>query len=52
MDAAAFYKTSAVMNFLYEAEPPILTALIPPGLTSYFQPLDTAVNGLFKKKLL
>jgi hypothetical protein len=51
MDAAAFHKTPAVMKFLYEAEPPMLTALIPPGLTSYLQPLDTAVNGPFKKLL-
>jgi hypothetical protein len=29
----------------------MLTALIPPGLTSYLQPLDTAVNGPFKKLL-
>jgi hypothetical protein len=50
-DAAAFHKTPAVMKFLYEAEPPMLTALIPSGLTSYFQPLDTAVNGPFKKLL-
>jgi hypothetical protein len=27
------------------------TALIPPGLTSFVQPLDTAVNGPFKKLL-
>jgi hypothetical protein len=51
MDAAAFHKTPAVIKFLYEAEPPMLTALIPPGLTSYLRPLDTAVNGPFKKLL-
>jgi hypothetical protein len=51
MDAAAFHKTPAVMKFLYEAEPFMLIALIPPGLTSYFQPLDTAVNSPFKKLL-
>jgi hypothetical protein len=33
VDAAAFHKTPAVMKFLHEAEPPMLTALIPPGLT-------------------
>jgi hypothetical protein len=51
MDAAAFHKTPAVMKFLHEAYPPMLTALIPPGLTSYLQPFDTAVNGPFKKLL-
>jgi hypothetical protein len=35
MDAAAFHKTPAVMKFFHEASPPMLTALIPPGLTSY-----------------
>jgi hypothetical protein len=34
MDAAAFYKTPAVIKFIYEAQPPMLTALIPPELTS------------------
>jgi hypothetical protein len=29
----------------------MLTALIPPGLKSHLQPLDTAVNGPFKKLL-
>jgi hypothetical protein len=51
MDAAAFHKTPAVMKFLHEAYPLMLTALIPPGLTSHLQPLDTAVNGPFKKLL-
>jgi hypothetical protein len=51
MDAAVFHKIPTVMKFLYEAELPMLTALISPGLTSYLQPLDTAVNGPFKKLL-
>jgi hypothetical protein len=42
MNAAAFHKTPAVVKFLYEAEPSMLIALIPPGLTSYLQPLNTA----------
>jgi hypothetical protein len=36
MDAAAFHKIPAVMKFLHEAYPLMLTALIPPRLTSYF----------------
>jgi hypothetical protein len=51
MDAAAFHKTPAVMEFLHEAEPPMFTAFISPGLTSYLQPLNTAANGPFKKLL-
>jgi hypothetical protein len=51
MDAAASHKTPAVMKFFHEAEPPMLTALIPPGLTGYLQAPDTAVNGPFKKLL-
>jgi hypothetical protein len=51
MDAAAFHKTPAVIKFFHEASPLMLIALIPPGLTSYLQPLDTAINGPFKKLL-
>jgi hypothetical protein len=51
MDAAAFHKTPPIMKFLHEAIPPMLAALIPPGLKSHLQPLDTAVNGRFKKLL-
>jgi hypothetical protein len=51
MDAATFHKTPAVMKFFHKAEPPMLTALIPPEVTGYFQPLNTAVNGPFKKLL-
>jgi hypothetical protein len=51
MDAAAFHKIPPIMKFLREVIPPILTALIPPGLISHLQPLDTAVNGPFKKLL-
>jgi hypothetical protein len=51
MDAAAFHKTPPIMKFLRKAVPPIFTAFIPPGLTSHLQPLDTAVNGPFKKLL-
>jgi hypothetical protein len=51
MDAATFHKTPAVMKFFNNAEPHMLTALIPPELTGYLQPLNTAVNGPFKKLL-
>jgi hypothetical protein len=51
MDAAAFHKTPPIMKFLREAIPLIFTAFIFPGLISYLQPLDTAVNGPFKKLL-
>jgi hypothetical protein len=32
MNAVAFHKTPLIMKFLHEAVPPMLTALIPPGL--------------------
>jgi hypothetical protein len=51
MDAAAFYKKEIILNFIRNSEPPMTTALIPPGLTSLVQPLDTAVTGPFKKLL-
>jgi hypothetical protein len=50
-DAAAFYKTPAVIKFTYEAQPLMLTAPIPPEFTSYLQTLNTAINGSFKKLL-
>jgi hypothetical protein len=51
MDAAAFHKTEIILNFIRNSEPPITTAFIPSGLTNLVQPLDTAVNGPFKKLL-
>jgi hypothetical protein len=51
MDAASFHKTETILDFIRNSEPSMTTALIPPGLTSMVQPLDTAVNGTFKKLL-
>jgi hypothetical protein len=51
MDAAAFHETEAIRTFIKQAQPPIRTAIIPPGLTSLVQPLDTAFNGPFKQLL-
>jgi hypothetical protein len=51
MDAAVFHKTEAILDFIRQFRPLITTALIPPGLTSLVQPLDTAVNGPFKNLL-
>jgi hypothetical protein len=51
MDAAAFHKNEAIRTFIKQAQPSIRTAIIPPGLTSLVQPLDTAVNGPFKQLL-
>jgi hypothetical protein len=51
MDAALFHKTENILDFIRNSEPPMTIALIPPGLTSLVQPLDTAVNGPFKQLL-
>jgi hypothetical protein len=51
MDAAAFHKNEAIRTFIKQAQPSIRTAIVPPGLTSLVQPLDTAVNSPFKQLL-
>jgi hypothetical protein len=51
MDAASFHKTEGILTFIRISEIPMTTALIPPGLTSLVQPLDTVVNGPFKQFL-
>jgi hypothetical protein len=51
MDAAAFHKTETILQYIRQCKPKIRTALIPPGLTSLVQPLDTAVDAPFKKLL-
>jgi hypothetical protein len=51
MDAAAFYKTETILNFIRNSEHPMTIALIPPGLASLVQSLYTAVNDPFKKLL-
>jgi predicted AAA+ superfamily ATPase len=48
MDAASFHKTENILDFIRNSEPLMTTALIPSGLTSLVQPLDTAVNSPFK----
>jgi hypothetical protein len=48
MDAASFHKTEAILDFIRQSTPLITIAFIPLGLTSLVQPLNTAVNGLFK----
>jgi hypothetical protein len=49
LDAAAFHKTPAILQNLRNNH--IITALVPPGCTGLLQPLDTAVNKLFKELL-
>jgi hypothetical protein len=48
-DVAAFHKTDEVKAAFKEKR--VTTAMIPPGLTSSLQPLDTAINGPFKRWL-
>jgi hypothetical protein len=47
----SFYKTEAILDFIRSSKAPMTTALIPSGLISLVQPLDTAVNGPFKQLL-
>ncbi|KAI1818915.1 DDE superfamily endonuclease-domain-containing protein [Xylaria intraflava] len=49
IDAAAFHKTAGIKAAL--AENNVVSALVPPGLTAYLQPLDVGFNGPFKKWL-
>jgi hypothetical protein len=51
IDAASFHKTEAILDFIRNSEALMTTALIPSGLISLLQPLDTAVNGPFKQLL-
>jgi hypothetical protein len=51
MDAVSFYKTEAILDFIRSFEAPMTTALIPSGIISLVQPLDTAFNGPFKQLL-
>jgi hypothetical protein len=52
MDVASFHKTDAVRARLQKELPAyVLPAMIPGGLTCLLQPLDTAVNSMFKKLL-
>ena len=46
MDVASFHKTDHIKQCLKELK--ITLALILPGLTSFLQPLDTAVNAPIK----
>jgi hypothetical protein len=46
MDVASFHKTDHIKQRLKELK--ITLALIPRGLTSFLQPLDTAVNAPIK----
>ena len=49
LDAATFHKTPEILQKLRDNH--IITALVPPGCTGLLQPLDTAVNKLFKELL-
>ena len=52
MDVASFHKTNVVRTRLQkELSTYVLPAMIPGGLTCLIQPLDTAVNSMFKKHL-
>jgi hypothetical protein len=52
MDVATFHKTDAVRNRLKNELPHyVLPTMIPGGLTCLVQPLDTAVNSMYKKLL-
>jgi hypothetical protein len=47
IDVATFHKTEGILGLLKFNN--ILPAMIPPELTNLLQPLDTAINGPFKK---
>jgi hypothetical protein len=49
MNAALFHKTENILDFIRNSEPSMTIALIPSGLISLVQPLDTTVNGPFKQ---
>jgi transposase len=49
MDVATFHKTEGILGLLKSNN--ILPAIIPPEFISLLQPLDTAINGPFKKQL-
>lgn len=49
VDVVSFHKTDNILKDLRELGTTV--ALIPPGLTSLLQSLDTAVNGVFKQWL-
>jgi hypothetical protein len=49
IDVATFHKTEDILGLLKSNN--ILPAMIPPGLTNLLQPLNTAINGFFKKQL-
>ncbi|KAK3899151.1 hypothetical protein C8A05DRAFT_18370, partial [Staphylotrichum tortipilum] len=52
MDVASFHKTDTVTSRLQKELPAyVLPAMILGGLTCLIQPLDTAVNSMFKKLL-